>query len=329
MADAGSRDTEVMHIDRYEIGLGESGVIGLNVGALPSDTNIYINVYVYRGTLPGPTLLIVGGLHGDEINGIEIVRRSIATGLFQEPDAGSIIAIPLLNVYGFINFNRNVSNGRDVNRSFPGTSRGSLASRVANMMTKVILPHADLIIDLHTGGAGRYNFPQTRFTKEDKNSHELARAFGANFLIEKPVIGKSLRKTANKMGTPIVVYESGEALRLDEESIETGINGISRVLGSVGIKNVKHCKIKGGQTLIQRSSWNRASASGIFHMVRKAGDYVEQGELLGFISDPYGSRSVEVTARKPGFIVGHNNTPVVAHGDPLFHVGYEFEKLEP
>ncbi len=226
MAGGESKGDDVMRFEKYEIAPGQSGVVGLNVGALPSDTSIYINIYVYRSDRPGPTFLIVGGLHGDEINGIEIVRRAIAEESFSQLEAGSVIAIPLLNVYGFINFSRNVSNGRDVNRSFPGSSRGSLASRVANVMTKEILPNADLILDLHTGGAGRYNYPQTRFTKDDNDSRQLATAFGAPFMIDKPVIGKSLRKTANKMLTPIVVYESGEALRIDENGIETGLQGI-------------------------------------------------------------------------------------------------------
>lgn len=327
MADGGNSTDEVMRLDKYEIAPGQSGVVGLNVGALPSDTDIYINVYVYRSEKPGPRLLIVGGLHGDEINGIEIVRRAIAAQAFSNLQIGSVIAIPLLNVYGFINFSRDVSNGKDVNRSFPGSSRGSLASRVANVMTKEVLPNADLILDLHTGGAGRYNYPQTRFTKDDADSIELATAFGAPFLIEKPVIGKSLRKTANKMLTPIVVYESGEALRIDENSIETGLQGVYNIMRTTGIKSMPEAENNTLQIHITRSAWSRASAAGIFQMQRKSGDYIEQGELLGTISDPYGSRSVPVIAKKTGFIVGHTNTPVVAHGDPLFHIGYEYDEL--
>ncbi len=330
MAEGESKGDDIMRLEKYEIAPGQSGVVGLNVGALPSDTNIYINVYVYRSDRPGPTLLIVGGLHGDEINGIEIVRRAIAEESFSQLDAGSVIAIPLLNVYGFINFSRNVSIGRDVNRSFPGSSRGSLASRVANVMTREVLPNADLILDLHTGGAGRYNYPQTRFTKGDSESQQLAAAFGAPFLIDKPVIGKSLRKTANKMLTPIVVYESGEALRIDEISIETGLQGIRNVMNSAGIKSFPEQESPHAlQIHITRSGWTRASAAGIFQMYRSSGDYIEHGELLGTISDPYGSRSVPVVAKRTGFIVGHTNTPVVAHGDPLFHVGYEYEELRP
>ena len=192
---------------------GESKHIRLNVARLPSGTVISLRVNVFRSENPGPTMLVLGGVHGDEINGVEIVRRTIESGLYKNLQAGSVIAIPLLNIYGFINFSRDVPDGKDVNRSFPGHATGSLASRVAATLSKKILPMIDFGIDFHTGGDSRYNYPQIRFTGGDSRAETLARAFAAPYLIKKPAVANSLRKVAQGMKIPILVFEGGEALR--------------------------------------------------------------------------------------------------------------------
>ena len=209
-------------LNKKKIGLGQSEVVKLNVARLPSGTVINLRAHVFRSQNPGPSMLVMGGVHGDEINGVEIVRRMIAGGLFKELKKGSVIAIPLLNVYGFINYSRDVSEGKDVNRTFPGNMSGSLASRVAATLTKKVIPLVDFGVDYHTGGGARFNYPQLRYTAKDAQSVKLAKAFAAPYLVQKPAIEKSLRKVMVTQGKPLLVFEGGEALRYDGFSIENG-----------------------------------------------------------------------------------------------------------
>ncbi len=318
---------EEFTIDGQEIKPGESNLVGIKVGALPSGTSIYINIYVYRSVNPGPTLTVIGGLHGDEINGVETIRESIHRGVFSNLQSGSVIAIPLLNVFGFINFSRNVPDGKDVNRSFPGTKSGSLASRVAHAVTTHVMPLSDVIIDMHTGGVGRYNWPQVRFTASDEKAAELAKAFGARFILEKPVIRKSLRQVAGKKNISVIVYESGEALRLDSFGVDRGSRGLERVMMKMGLKDSDVEPDEERVVLIKKASWRRAPTSGIFLWDKVSGDFVEKGEILGRISDPFGSKGMNVKSMKTGYIVGHTNTPVVSHGDALFHIGHKYVEL--
>lgn len=318
---------DVISISGHQVFPGDNTVIGLNVGSLPSDTTIYINVFVFRAIAPGPVVLVLGGVHGDEINGVEIVRRSIESGVFKQLKKGTVIAIPLVNVYGFINFSRDVHDGKDVNRSFPGSSRGSLASRVAHALTSTVLPVVDFGIDFHTGGKGRFNYPQVRFTKGNIKSFELAKIFGAPYILEKPMINKSLRKVADKMGIPIIVYEVGESQRLNGEGIEIGCTGVLNVLKAQQMIQNPNISNDKNQVLIRRSAWIRASASGIFTWVKKSGDYIEKGETLGSIKELFVVKEKVISSSRAGYIVGHTNTPVVSHGDALFHIGFKFEMI--
>ena len=317
-------DDEAIVIGKSKIRLGEVKMVDLNVGTLPSGTKINIKANVFRASEPGPCVLLLGGVHGDEINGVEIVRKSLEENVFENLLKGTVIAIPLLNIYGFINFSREVPDGKDVNRSFPGTSNGSLASRVARALTKEILPQIDFGMDFHTGGASRFNFPQIRYSKTDKLAKELGKAFSPPFLIQKPLITKSLRKAAKDMGIPIIVYEGGESVRLDGFSISKGFEGMKRVLKSQGMlesaQDANHKQIE-----VSKTGWIRAPKSGLFTWTRKSGVFINRGEALGHIKDPYGTKTVKVIARKEGYIIGHNNASVVNQGDALFHIAYEYE----
>ena len=226
-------------IDNETIMPGEDRIVRISVGRIPSDNRIYVYAHVYRSINPGPVLLVQGGVHGDEIKGVEIVRRAIEEKYFSKIKCGTVIAIPLLNIYGFINFSRDVPDGKDVNRSFPGSLLGSLASRVARVLTKKILPYVNLAIDYHTGGSSRYNYPQIRYSKTDKKAEELAKIFGAPFLVEKPYITKSFRKSAKDMNIPAIVFEGGESVRLDGLSIENGLKGMRRVMSALHMTDEK------------------------------------------------------------------------------------------
>ncbi len=315
-------------IDNETVLPGQSTLIKLRVGRLPSGTRITIDAHVFRGVEEGPTVLILGGVHGDEINGIEIVRRCLEEETFDNVIKGTIIAIPIVNIFGFINFSREVPDGKDVNRSFPGSTSGSLAARVARTLTKKVLPLVDFVIDLHTGGASRYNYPQIRYGKPDRTAFELGKQFGAPFLIQKPFISKSLRKVAYEIGIPVIVYEAGESLRFDGFAIETGIKGIKRILSAAEMITPYHSMSSNSIIHITKTSWIRASHSGLFLWTKSSGQKVLKGEPIGHIKDPQGLRSVTVLSNKDGYIIGHNNASVVNQGDALFHLSYEEEILK-
>jgi len=310
-------------VNKKRILPGQKEIIKLNVARLPSGTVISLRIHVYRSENPGPVMLVMGGVHGDEINGVEIVRRTIEHGLFENLKIGSVIAIPLLNIYGFINFSRDVSEGKDVNRAFPGNMSGSLASRVAATLTKRVLPAIDFGIDFHTGGGSRYNYPQIRFSKGDKKAEELAKMFAAPYILCKANIPKSLRKVAMSMKKPIIVYEGGEALRFDALSIEQGLEGLKRVMHAHGMTDSAPPSPLEKPKKFNKTSWLRASRSGIFLWSKQSGVKVNAGEQLGIINDPYGENRVWVLAHRSGYIIGHNNAPVVSQGDALFHIGYD------
>ncbi len=305
-----------------KIGVGTKEEIRLNVARLPSGTVITVRVFVFRSENPGPVVLAMGGVHGDEINGVEIVRRAIDKGFFENLNRGTVIAIPLLNIYGFINFSRDASEGKDVNRSFPGSLSGSLASRVAATLTKKILPLVDCGMDFHTGGSARYNYPQIRYTAGNEKAEELANAFGAPYLIQKPNISKSLRKIANAQGKPIVIFEGGESLRFDGFSIDHGLSGIKRVLKHFGMIEEAPQILK-KPIVFDKTSWLRADKSGLFRWSQQSGAKVSIGEPLGILNDPYGEWEIKILSTKEGYIIGHNNAPVVSQGDALFHIGHE------
>lgn len=309
-----------MIINKVRIEEGQNKIVKLSVSKLPSGTEIDIFAHVYRSNKPGPTVLVLGGLHGDEINGIEIVRKSISEGVFNNLKCGNVIAIPLLNVYGFINYSRDLPDGKDINRSFPGNSTGSLASRVAKQLTQHILPLVDFGMDFHTGGKSIHNIPQIRIDATIKKAEELANEFGAPFIIKSKLIPNSLRKECNRRGLPMLVFEGGESLRLDQNSIKIGKNGIKHILAYH--KMIAKPKFKKNDSIvISKAHWIRATFSGIFETNVKAGQYINKGDKLGVISTPYDNTVKIVKARKNGYIYGLNNNPVINQGDALVHIG--------
>lgn len=310
---------ENLIIDGQSIEPGSSKFIELNVARLPSGTQISMPVHIIRSEEPGPVVLLSGGLHGDEINGIEIVRRFLQNFGTDKLLKGSIIAMPIINVYGFINFSRDVPDGKDVNRSFPGREDGSLASIVAHQLTHQILPQIDFGIDFHTGGASRTNYPQIRFEEGDQKAEEIAKAFSAPFTLNSAVIRGSFRETAKNLGKSVVVFEGGETLRIDPKTIESGLKGIRRVLYYYGM--IAQKPIAGNTIFFKESHWVRAEVSGIFRYARESGNKVKVGQTIGYISSPSNDYSHKVVSPYNGHIIGHNNFPMVHKGDALFHIG--------
>ncbi len=320
--------SEPLVIHTWNILPGENIEIKLIVGKLPSGNQISITAHVYRGLKPGPTVLLLGGVHGDEINGIEALRGMAEKGEFNHLLKGNVILIPLLNVFGFINFSREVPDGKDVNRSFPGSLKGSLASRVASVITRKILPSVDIAIDLHTGGSSRYNFPQVRYATQHIHAESLAMAFDAPFIIQYKLISRSFRKVCKDMKIPAIVFEGGESIRLDGFSIEKAKDGILRVLNKLGMIDIWLPNPYPFRYHVKKTSWIRAPQSGIFIWTKSSGQYIEKKEPIGLIKDPYGTKSVFVEASRNGFIIGHNNASVVTQGEALFHIAFDYERID-
>lgn len=314
-----------IQIDQQQIKAGEQVDLALNIARLPSGTDIHMPVHVYRSDKDGPTLLLTGGMHGDEVNGIEIVRKFLDSRLVRQIKCGSVVAVPIINVYGFINFSRDVPDGKDVNRSFPGNTEGSLASLVAHTITHKILPEVDLGVDFHTGGASRTNFPQIRFDQDDPEAKHIAKAFSAPFTLHSSVIKGSFRETAQKMGVPVVTFEGGETLRIDPKTIEEGLDGIKRLMKDLGMIE-KAPKAPARQHFFDESSWVRADVSGLFRHRKASGNKVKEGQTIGYISSPTNDYSVKVKSPSTGYIIGHNNFPLIHKGDALFHIGTETGK---
>jgi uncharacterized protein len=301
---------------------GEHAVIKLNVGKVPSGSMISMIAHVYRSKNPGPVVYLQGGIHGDEINGIQIVTNFLESGLLSNLNCGSIIAIPLVNVYGFNNLSRDLPDGKDVNRCFPGSTHGSLASRLAFIITNTILPYVDYAIDLHTGGGVRYNMAQVRYSGLDSISTEMSKIFKAPFSIEQKPIKNSFRKTAYDMGVHTIVYEGGEAIRINHSAINIGVDGIKRLLLNLSMITIPEIVASYTQVEITKTTWKRATQPGIFIWNKKSGERVVVGDILGTIEDPYGLTSHNIVCKENGYIIGHNNASVVNQGDPLFHIGY-------
>ncbi|WP_347373467.1 succinylglutamate desuccinylase/aspartoacylase family protein [Aequorivita sp. Q41] len=318
MAKKEERDIIILN---ERIALGESKTIAFSIAKLYTSTNVEIPIIIERASIPGPTILITAAIHGDEINGVEIVRQLIARKL-NKPKRGTIICIPILNVFGFLNGDRSFPDGRDLNRVFPGTKTGSLASRVAYYFTKKILPHADYCLDFHTGGASRFNAAQIRIKPGDEKLLELAKVFNAPFTVYSNTIEKSYRKTCQKMGIPILLFEGGKSRESNKNIVKEGVDGILRVLRHLDMLGIKHSAPE-SQTktvIIEKSKWIRAFKSGLLHVKIECNKHVEKGEFLATITDPYGKMRFKVTAPNEGYIINVNQSPIVNQGDAIFHI---------
>lgn len=310
-----------MKINGTTISLGENSRVNLNVYYLPTGAKMEIPVYVFRSKKKGPSVLFMAGMHGDETNGIEIMRNLLKEKYFEKLERGSVVAIPITNVVSFLNRSRELPDGRDLNRCFPGTRSGSLGSRIAYDFTKKIIPIIDMGVDFHTGGAEINNYPQLRCFFENEKSFDLAKSFGAPFILNSPYREKSLRKEASRFGKPILVYEAGESFRFSTVGITEGVNGCLRLM-----KNLKMLGVvipKSQSIVLNNSKWIRARISGLFRTTKKFGTYVEKDQVIGTVSSPYADLEKQLIAPTDGFLIGINNKPVVNEGDALIHIGTE------
>jgi uncharacterized protein len=304
-----------------EIQPGEFREININIARLPSHTQIDTPIYVSRAAEDGPVLALIAGMHGDELNGMEIVRRILDRKLHQVM-RGTVVCMPIINVYGFLNYSRDVPDGKDVNRSFPGTRNGSLASRVAFHLMHDVIPFIDYGIDFHTGGAMRANYPQVRAVLRHEANVKLANAFSAPFTIDAPFRPNSLRKEAARKGKNIIVYEGGESLRFDLHAIEEGVAGTLRMMKHLNMID-DALEPKEENRVIWSTSWIRAKHAGLFQPSVQCGQLVHRGDWVGTITDPFGEFKEEVKAHETAYIIGLNYSPVINAGDALMHLGLD------
>lgn len=306
-----------------EILPGKGAQLNLDVAKLHTTTPVLVPVIVQRAKIDGPTVLLMAGLHGDEINGIEIIRRVLRKG-FNKPDVGTIICLPVFNIFGFLNLKRELPDGRDLNRSFPGSENGSLAAQFAFHFMKEIAVHVDYVIDFHTGSAMRNNFPQIRCVMEDDESLELAKIFNPPFILNSSLISKTIRESMNKKNIKILLYEGGKTNNIEELVVEEGLNGVKRLLSHLGMRSFKIDISKDRNPIIlTESKWMRSPNSGMFHATVKNGEKVTKGEVIGMVTDPYGNFERKVKASQSGYVLCLNESPLVYKGDAIFHIGKE------
>lgn len=316
-------------INKTAVPPGTRITLDLRVARLYTHSEVTVPVHVVHGRGPGPRLFISAAIHGDEINGVEIIRRLLKLPLLKRL-RGVLLAIPIVNVHGFIHHSRYLPDRRDLNRSFPGSADGSLTARLAHLFTKEIMRNATHGIDLHTGALHRSNLPQIRADLDDMETARLARSFHVPVLLNTPIRAGSVREMALRQGIPLLLYEAGEALRFDELAISTGVRGVVDVLRALEMlpPSKSRRRIKTPSLEAYASTWVRSPNSGIFRTTRSLGHRVDKGDVLGVVADPFGEREAEVLAPVNGIIISRLNLPLVNAGDALFHIA-RYESAKP
>ncbi|MGB7756720.1 MAG: succinylglutamate desuccinylase/aspartoacylase family protein [Salinisphaera sp.] len=299
---------------------GENVSIDVPVADLYTHAKLTMPVNVIRSRKPGPTLFISAAVHGDELNGVEIIRRVLRLRELKQL-RGTLIAVPIVNVHGFLRNSRYLPDRRDLNRSFPGSANGSVAGRLAKVFIDEIVMHSDYGIDLHTGAIHRANLPQIRADLSQPTVRAMADAFGCPLLIDASLREGSLREYADRKGVPLLLYEAGEALRFDEFSIRAGVRGIRSVMRHLGmLPRRKVSRHPPKPVVAEDSSWQRAPESGILRSLVELGEYVKKDQVLAYVADPFGATEVAVTAEDAGIVIGRSYLPLVHAGDAIYHV---------
>lgn len=309
-----------LEIGGVEVRAGSRKEIGLPITRLVTGDEVSFPVRVLHGRTDGPTVWLSAAIHGDEVCGVEIIRR-----VMEQLDArklrGTLIAVPIVNVYGFINGDRYLPDRRDLNRSFPGSARGSLAARIAYLMMTEVVAKCSVGIDLHTGSDHRTNLPQIRADLDDERTRWLAETFGAPVVFHAKIRDGSLRYAAAEAGAKVLLYEAGEAWRFDDWAINTGVIGVRRVLAALDLFDEVDGDRPTPPIEVRKSGWVRAGRTGIVRIETDLGAVVAHGERMGVISDSFGKRLSIVKANRPGIVIGRTEAPLVNRGDALVHIG--------
>jgi hypothetical protein len=316
-----SRINEPITVGQVTVRPGRKVQIELPFAKVVTGATESLPVKVINGRSAGPNIWLSAAIHGDELNGIQIIRRVIKD-LDAKNLRGAVIAVPIVNPLGFIIQSRNLPDRRDLNRSFPGSARGSTASRLAHLFMEQVVNQCTVGIDLHTATNHRINHPQIRADLDDRATLELARAFGAPFSIHARLRDGSLRQAATEREKRVLLYEAGQAHRFDDNAIETGVIGVMRVLRALGLIDARLPRNRPTR-LIRRTRWVRARRGGIVDIQVGLGDRVVRGQPVASISDAFGMRPTQVKAHETGWVIARSLRPLVNSGDSLIHIAAE------
>ena len=314
-----------IEIGGVRVSPGAQANVNLPVADLYTSTPLHMPVRVVCGRAAGPVLFVSAAIHGDELNGVEVIRRLLQRKALRSI-RGTLLAVPIVNVHGFLDQSRYLPDRRDLNRSFPGSAKGSIAARLANLFVREILSRADFGIDLHTGAINRSNLPQIRGNLDDPATLELAKVFGAPVAINSNIRDGSLRGCAADRGLPMLIYEAGEALRFDELSIRAGLRGILNVMRHIGMLPPARGSRQVEPVIAASTRWIRASASGIVSAKAELGNRVAKDQIIATVSDPLGDEQQHVVAPFDGIVIGRSNLPLAHEGDALMHIA-EFRSV--
>lgn len=308
-------------IGNHVIPAGTRKLVHLDLAQLFTGTSMTLPVHVIHGRYAGPVMFVSAAIHGDELNGVEIIRRLLKRSTINKL-RGTLLLVPMVNLYGVMEGTRYLPDRRDLNRSFPGSETGSMAARLANIFMQEIVMRSQYGIDLHTGAIGRANLPQIRANLDDEQTEKLARAFSVPVLINSSLRDGSLREAASESGISMLLYEAGEALRLDELSIRAGVTGIIAAMRAVNMLAASRRTRPLAEPFIARSSiWARAPESGIYLPRVSLGDRVHKGDVLAVIADPVSGEETPVENVSNGIVIGRSNQPMVHEGEALVHIG--------
>jgi predicted deacylase len=313
------RTRRFLRIAGQKIRRGESRDLFLKFSESFTGVSISVPLRVIAARLPGPTVFLTALVHGDELNGLGIIRDLLLANNLQLR-RGAIIAAPVVNVFGLESLSRYLPDRRDLNRSFPGSASGSLTARLAHTIFREIIRQSDFGIDFHTAAAGRTNFPNVRGDMSHPRVAELARAFGSGLIVDGDGPAGSLRGEAVKAGVPTIILEAGETWKIEPGAVEIGVRGVLNVL--------KHFGMIGGepeqptaQWLVKNTTWIRADRGGVLNYHIVPGDMVRKGQLLATILDVFGGEQTQIVAPRKGVVLGLSTMPVVRPGDAVFHLG--------
>ena len=315
-----AKDKSVLTIAGQDVKPGERVTLEFPVPSLYTHTQLEMPVQVIRGKKSGPIMFVSAAIHGDEINGVEIIRRVLNQKVLNRL-RGTLIAIPVVNIFGFINQSRYLPDRRDLNRSFPGSETGSLAARIAHLFLNDVISQCTHGIDLHTAAIHRENFPHIRAVLDDEETERMAAAFASPVILASEIIDGSLRKSVEERGINIIVYEAGEALRFNEFAIRAGVRGVMSVMREIGMLPAHKTNRKKPFTEVaMTSAWVRAPQSGIVRLIKPLGSWVKENEVLGVVADPFGDDEQQALAPFDGVVIGKTNLPLVNEGEALFHI---------
>jgi len=316
----GEAEQNEFEIGGHHVPACSSSDISIPITTLATGYSSMLSVRVFHGAEPGPTVFVSGAVHGDEIVGTAVIQH-LAQQIDPSRLSGTVLLVPVTNIFGFLNRSRYLPDRRDLNRSFPGSVSGSLASQLAQVFFSEVVQRASLGIHIHTAAVHRYNLPQIRIDKGNPRLVELAMAFGAPVIIESPLREGSLRSKAKEEGVDMLLLEAGKALRFDNLSIETGVAGVLRVLAHLGMIDADD-RLAGVSVPARsnKSTWVRSTRGGVAHPAKTSGDPVRKGDLLATVAGLLGEEPEAVISPIDGIIIGHATLPVVHQGDALFHI---------